>query len=161
MDKGEARRKVRGHTVIAVASALVLLAGAVAARAGARGFVPVNSTWKTECSACHVAYPPRLLPASSWRAVMGGLDKHFGADASLDPAAAAEIAAFLERNAGPDRGLATSLRITDTQWFLRKHRKIPGTVWARLAVKSPANCSACHPGADSGHYDDDTVTVPR
>jgi diheme cytochrome c len=34
-------------------------------------------------------------------------------------------------------------------------------VWARPAVKSPANCSACHPGADSGHYDDDTVTVPR
>jgi hypothetical protein len=161
MDKDEVRRKVRGRTVIAAASALVLLAGAVAAGAGARGSIAVNSTWRTECSACHVAYPPRLLPASSWRAIMGSLDKHFGTDASLDLASATEIAAFLERNAGPDRGLTTSLRITDTPWFLRKHRKIPGTVWSRSAVKSPANCSACHPGADSGHYNDATVTVPR
>lgn len=161
MDDNEARRRARRRTVIAVASALVVLAGAVAARAGGRGFAPVNSTWRTECGACHVPYPPQLLPARSWRTIMGGLDKHFGSDASLDPTAAAEIAAFLERNAGPDRGLTASLRITDTQWFLRKHRKIPGAVWARPAVKSPANCAACHPGADSGGYDDDTATVPR
>jgi nitrate/TMAO reductase-like tetraheme cytochrome c subunit len=90
-----------------------------------------------------------------------GLDKHFGTDASLDPAAAAEIAAFLERHAGRDRGATTSLRITDTPWFQRKHRKISDTVWARPAIKSPANCAACHARAERGDYDDDTVRIPR
>jgi hypothetical protein len=61
MDKDEARRKARGHTVIVVASALVLLASAVVARAGARGFVPVNSTWKAEWGA-PVAW--RIRPGS-------------------------------------------------------------------------------------------------
>jgi hypothetical protein len=92
---------------------------------------------------------------------MGGLDKHFGTDASLDSTTTAEIATFLQTNAGRDRGLTTSLRITDSPWFSRKHRKIPGTVWTRPAVKTPANCSACHSGADRGQYDDDTVTVPQ
>ena len=93
MNTRDARHTVRGRTVIVAASALVLLAGAVAAQAGSRKFVPSNNVWNTECGACHVAYPPRLLPASSWRAIMGGLAAHFGTDASLDPGAAAEIAA--------------------------------------------------------------------
>jgi hypothetical protein len=92
---------------------------------------------------------------------MQGLDRHFGVDASLEPGIAAEIAAFLEREAGRDRGGAAELRITETPWFARKHRKIPAAVWAAPTVKSAANCQACHPAADVGQYDDDTVRVPR
>ena len=92
---------------------------------------------------------------------MSGLDKHFGADASLDPAVTAEISAFLARHAGRDRGGTASLRITDTPWFQRKHRKISDAVWARPVIQSPTNCSACHAGADRGDYDDDTVQIPR
>ena len=148
---------------LALLTSVLVLGATVGAAAESRGPAPVNSTWKTECGACHVAYPPQLLPARSWRALMSGLDKHFGSDASLDPAAAAEVAAFLKRHAGRDRdrGATTSLRITDTPWFQRKHRKISDTVWARPAIKSPANCGACHPGAERGHYDDDTVRIPR
>jgi hypothetical protein len=146
---------------IAVFSTLAVLAAAAAARAGDHAPMPVNPTWKTECGACHVAYPPRLLPAASWRTIMAGLGKHFGTDASLDPAAAAEVAAFLERHAGRDRGATPSLRITDTAWFRRKHREIAAAAWKRPAVKSPANCGACHPAAERGDYDDDAVTVPR
>ena len=46
-------------------------------------------------------YPPSLLPARSWRAIMGRLDQHFGADASLDPKAVADLTAFLHQHAGP------------------------------------------------------------
>ena len=146
---------------LALLASVLMLGATASAAAESRGPAPVNSTWRTECGACHLAYPPPLLPARSWRAVMSGLDKHFGTDASLDPAAAAEIAAFLERHAGRDGGATTSLRITDTPWFQRKHRKISDTVWARPAIKSRANCSACHAGADRGNYDDDTVRIPR
>ena len=66
-----------------------------------RGLLPVaaNPTWTTECGACHVAYPPGLLPERSWRAVMDGLDRHFGADASLDAATRKTITEFLAANA--------------------------------------------------------------
>ena len=92
---------------------------------------------------------------------MGGLDKHFGTDASVEPAASAEISTFLERHAGRDRGVTTSLRITDTPWFQRKHRHISEPIWTRPAIKSPGNCSACHADAERGEYDDDTVRIPR
>jgi diheme cytochrome c len=155
------RSILRRRRVIASVAALVLLAGAAAAGAERRGPAPANGAWKTECGACHLAYPPHLLPARSWRAIMGGLDKHFGTDASLDPAAAAEIAAFLERHGGRDRGPTPSLRITETPWFQHEHRKIGAAIWARPAIKGPANCPACHAGADRGDYDDDTVRIPR
>ena len=157
----------RRHALRAALAVLTVTVAALApvsasrARAGDRQKVPVNETWKAECGACHVPYPPRRLPRRAWDAIMRGLDAHFGADASLDSAAAAEVAGFLARHAGRDRGGPLILRITETPWFRREHREIPDAVWARPAVKGPANCGACHPAADAGQYDDDTVEVPR
>lgn len=141
--------------------AALAVASAAPGKADDRRPAPVNDTWKTECGACHVPYPPRLLPARSWRVVMGGLDRHFGTDASLDPQTAAEVAAFLDRHAGRDRGDPATMRVTETAWFRRKHREIPAAAWGRPAVKGPANCAACHPAAARGDYDEDAVRVPR
>jgi mono/diheme cytochrome c family protein len=33
-------------------------------------------------------------------------------------------------------------------------------VWQLPSVKSAANCSACHAGADRGVFDDDALTLP-
>jgi len=108
--------------------------------------VPPNPAYMNECGSCHVAYPPQLLPASSWKQLMGQLDRHFGSDASLDPALRAEIERFLSHYAG--RGGGTGLRITETRWFLKEHRnEIP-------AGKNPADCAACHAGAEKGIYED-------
>ena len=49
---------------------------------------PLLPKYQQECAACHVAYPPGMLPAASWQRVMGNLSHHYGTDASLDPAAA-------------------------------------------------------------------------
>jgi hypothetical protein len=144
----------------ALAGALLAAPARPAAAAGIRP-APPNAAWRTECGACHVPYPPALLPARSWRELMAGLDRHFGTDASLDAAAAAEITAFLERNAGRDRGGPAGVRITETPWFRREHRKVPAATWSGSAVKSAANCAACHPAAERGEFDDDTVRVPR
>ena len=132
------------------------------AMAEPRTTAPANATWKAECGSCHIAYPPALLPASSWRQLMAGLPRHFGTDASLDAASAAEIGAFLERNAGSGRrGGEAAQRITATRWFQHKHDEVSAAVWKNPRVKSAANCSACHGGAERGDFDEHSVRIPR
>ena len=124
-----------------------------------------NATFQTECSACHMAYPPGMLPAASWREMMGTLDKHFDTDASLDEATVAEILPFLEQNAAPERkadsGEKPVLRITETGWFKRQHDEISTATWKRPAIKSASNCMACHTGADKGNFDEDNISIPK
>ena len=124
-----------------------------------------NAVWRAECGACHVAYPPSLLSAEQWRAQMASLKRHFGSDASVDAATAAEIGAFLERSAGRDRSDAPATpeppRITATNWFVKEHRDVRAIDWTSAAVKSAANCGACHQGADRGNFDEHTVRIPR
>jgi len=123
-----------------------------------------NATWQAECGSCHMAFPPGLLPAASWKKVMTGLDKHFDTDASLSPADTQVITDYLVRHAS-NRWTANTapIKITDGEWFKTKHRagEIDPAVWKRESVKSPANCHACHQGADQGDFDDDNVRIPK
>ena len=123
-----------------------------------------HDRWQAECGSCHIAYPPRLLPAPAWRRMMSQLDKHFGADASLDAKAAAEIGAFLERHAASGRrarGPVDSLRITETAWFVREHDGVPAASWKLQVVKSAANCAACHTLAEQGDFRERNIRIPR
>lgn len=126
-----------------------------------------NPAYQAECTSCHIAYPPQLLPARSWRALMAGLDKHFGTDASLDPQSAAAITAFLEQNAGRKRASKYSsstdpaLRITETRWFVHEHDEVPARVWKHPKVKSAANCTACHADADKGNFNEHGIRLPK
>ncbi len=123
-----------------------------------------NAKWLAECGACHFAYPPRMLPAESWRAIMSGLDKHFGSNASLDAESANEITAFLEKNADTKKHEAAGkplLRITETRWFKSEHREVAARVWKNPKVKSPANCSACHSQAERGDFNERNVKIPK
>ncbi len=124
----------------------------------------INASWKQECSACHMAYPPSLLPAASWTQLMAGLNKHFGADASLSAAQASEISAFLTKNASNRwSGKSAPLRITETAWFKAKHneREVPVKVWTRPSIKGAWNCAACHGGAQSGDFSERGVRIPK
>lgn len=120
--------------------------------------------YQQECAACHLAYPPGMLPASSWTRLMDKLPRHFGTDASLDPATVRELSIWLGTNAGGDRRGRTPPpedRITRSAWFVHEHGELPAAVWKRPAVKSPANCMACHTQADKGIFDEHTVRIPR
>lgn len=143
---------------------------------GGRHAMPVvmNTKWKAECASCHTLYQPGLLPERSWRKLMAGLDKHFGENASIDPITNKEITDFLVKySAGqsPDRHSTriaqsipasnTPLRITETAWFKRKHDEISPSVWKRQKVGSPANCLACHAGAEKGDFSEHGVRIPR
>jgi mono/diheme cytochrome c family protein len=139
---------------------LTTIAGLLAFPAiGADRFVTDEMT-KTECSACHIAFPPRLLPAASWEAVMAGLKTHFGEDASLDEASVAHIRDYLVANAGKDDPKAVDaegkplLRISERAWFVREHGEEVSQSSLQKAG-SWANCVACHRGAEQGIFGDD------
>lgn len=123
----------------------------------------VDALWQKECSSCHIAYPPGLLPAASWRNVMSTLDRHFGTDASLSVQERDGIAAFLVANASNRWTASTApLRITESQWFKAKHgREIAPEVWKRAAVKTRANCQACHAGAAEGDFNERQIRIPK
>jgi len=126
--------------------------------------VPLAPQYRQECAACHVAYPPGLLPAASWRRVMDNLPRHYGADASLDAATVKELSAWLAANAGTYKRVREQPpedRITRSAWFVRKHGEVPARAWALPAVKSSANCIACHSQADQGDFNERSIHIPR
>ena len=141
-----------------------LLLGAPAGADGGRTMpAQVPPAYVQECGACHTPYAAGLLPARSWQRLMGGLGQHYGTDAALDAAATQQIQRWLVANAGTYKRVAEEPpqdRITRSAWFERKHRRIEPPVWQLPSVKSAANCSACHAGADRGVFDDDALTLP-
>jgi hypothetical protein len=156
-----------------IALSLVMLAfsGLFFARAQAGGghFYPpaADPLVREECGSCHLAFAPSMLPARSWMAMMGDLKNHFGDDASIDAASAAQISRYLSENAA-DRGgqrysgklmrgvttQSTPLRITELPKWVSEHRKISASEWQRKDVRTRANCTACHADAPRGYYDE-------
>ena len=149
-----------------VLPSIALIALTIAASAARADRLPVlkNAAYQEECASCHMAYPPQLLPAANWRNIMSRLDKHFGTDATIDAATAATIGTFLENNAATGKRAALAagtLRISETPWFLREHRKVDAPVWKGAAVKTAANCGACHTTASRGDFDERGIRLPR
>lgn len=157
--------KVFGKVIVAAGGWMV----AAAVPAVALNVGPIDhAATTTECAACHMAFPSELLPLRSWQALMADLPHHFGEDASLAPDVQADILHYLSKNAADTsdnaktrkllRGLAdtlTPLRITEMPWWKRAHHEISPTRYARPEVKSAANCTACHKGADKGEFYED------
>ena len=153
------------HPLRRAVAGVCLATLAAAASADKAPRVTPSPSYQQECGACHVAYPPGLLPAASWQRVMDHLPQHYGTDASLDEATRAELTRWLTANAGTYKRVGSTPppedRITRSSWFVRKHDEVPAAVWTRAAVKSPANCSACHARADQGEFDEHDVRIPR
>lgn len=149
----------------------IFLAGLIAVpTASAWAHAPVMSAtqipevYRQECASCHMAYAPEFLSKSAWRRVMGSLRQHYGTDASLDPEASRNISNWLAQYAGRYKRVvefSKEDRLTTTPWFARKHKDIQPAVFQRAAIKSPANCAACHTQAERGNYDDDNVRIPK
>lgn len=149
----------------AAALALALLAAAPA-RAD-RLAVPQLQAYQQECAACHLAYPPGLLPAASWQRLMADLPHHFGTDASVDPATVRQLGDWLAAHAGTYKKVARDPspppqdRITRSAWFVHEHAEVPAATWQRPAIKSPAHCAACHTQAEQGDFRERNIRIPR
>jgi len=122
-----------------------------------------SAEWKSYeavCGSCHLAFPPNLLPASAWQKTLGSLDNHFGQNANLSSAAAAQLKGFLTAWAGQPKP-NSPLRITRTNWWLKTHDRIDWAVFERANVKSAANCRACHARAERGDFRSQDAKLPR
>ncbi len=142
-----------------------LIAWASAALADDRVPPVTDPTVLKECGACHMPFPPALLPQRSWNGLLDGLSDHFGEDASLPADKVEIIRAYLAANAG-DAGASklgrkymrwvapggTPRRITENPAFLREHR-FPASVWQDPKVVTKSNCLACHDGAGDGRFE--------
>jgi hypothetical protein len=153
------------------AVALAVLAGALAVSQQALAFqVPpvTNQAALQECTACHMIFPPQMLPARSWTKLMATLDNHFNETATLDAKVQADILNYLIANAadapayrqikGLLAGVKSSdvpLRITDMPWWQRIHGTRDARWFKKPGIKSAANCAACHQGADKGYFQGD------
>ncbi len=146
---------------------LVLSAWAFANMAHAedgRSSAPPLPLYKTECAACHIAYPAGMLPAASWQAIMTGLSKHYGVDASLDPTATQHISTWLVAHAGTGRRFSDAPpdnRISKSRWFVRQHDEVNASVFKRASVGSASNCGACHGHAADGDFNEHQVRIPK
>jgi|JI10StandDraft_1071094.scaffolds.fasta_scaffold928481_1 mono/diheme cytochrome c family protein len=159
-------RRAPHRTLAGIALALSLACTGIApAKADSRlGPARTLPAYAQECGSCHLAYPPGLLPASSWQALMTGLARHFGSDASVDGPVAREISDWLSAHAGTGKRAAErppNDRITRATWFTRKHREVAPATWSRPAIRNSGNCAACHGGAAQGDFDEHAIKIPK
>jgi len=136
--------------ILIVTAALIVAATGVHAETFP---VITNQTVLKECGDCHMAFPPETLPKATWEKIIGNLGNHFGEDASLDDATAAELLAYHVKNASDVSTVRAATkwrtsgpvaRIIDAPRFIDKHRQCPDAVWAHPKVLSKSNCIACH-----------------
>jgi len=137
------------------------------------GFAAVsNASYAKECSACHFAYLPGLLPARSWTLLFSNMDKHFGEVLNLGERLRTELAGYAAENAADrspyegSKGLleklpdsSTPLRVTTLPALAGKH-SIARAVVASGGRKGLKDCKECHLRADKGSFGTVELSIP-
>jgi len=140
------------------------------------GVAPVNNflPYAQECSACHFAYQPGLMPALSWQKMMENLEDHFGENAELEAAEQEVLTNYLVSNAADYSKYKRSVKImrslskeqiplsiTEIPYIVQKHDKLlPEMVVGNPLVKSLSYCDKCHTRADTGYYSERYIVIP-
>ena len=133
--------------------------------AGGKLAAPPNERFRSECGSCHIAYPPQLLSAHCM--------------ATDHVAARPALRDRRERRPGRrsgDRRIPRTLfrlrsgamRFRPTAYASPKPAgscmstsEVPSAVWKLPAVKSAANCAACHTNAEQGDFRERNIRIPR
>lgn len=141
-----------------------------------KGVAPVtNQFYDKECSSCHFAYQPGLLPERSWVKLMQNLENHFDTDASLEPEDNKKILDYLVENSAEKfteykrsrkinnsiRADETPIAVSKTRYFIKKHREIRADLITQKDVGSLSNCMTCHTTADKGSYSERYINIPN
>tara|TARA_X000001036_G_scaffold432780_1_gene469251 strand:+ start:307 stop:855 length:549 start_codon:yes stop_codon:yes gene_type:complete len=129
-----------------------------------------NPAYIEECGACHLAYPPGLMPSKTWDKVMTGLSDHFGENAELDDETAQLIMSYLQQESlRPGKPTVMSemlrnlpqnppLRMTEFPAFLAAHE----IIGEQLEMESfpegfLSPCADCHRQAADGIFEKDRM----
>ena len=162
--KSTLERLVAGAAVIALIAALEAAFGLARSDPEPPGpLEPGNAGAPAElkqCGDCHMVFPSRMLPSRSWAAILSKMDDHFGEDAAIPKKDLDVIRDFLTWHAAdsPDATArerhflsallpnSTPLRITAMPWWNQMHADFNFDGVKHSAVKSAANCLACHYG---------------
>ncbi len=133
-----------------------------------------SALWQGNCSECHMAYHPGLLPERSWQRLLEQQGDHFGEDLFLQPEAVAALRAYAVANSAEQvkreaswrtlRSLAfdeSPLRITDTPYWKQVHRDIDKRQWMHPSVNGKYNCAACHQDAEHGGFMNGAMRLPE
>lgn len=143
---------------------------------GYQAIFPANESYSFECGACHIAYPPQVLPKASWQNLFSQLNDHFGEAATPDQHQT-EILSYLQnyasdsKNAGEFKDFTKRLqnpapvRITELNFWRLKHDKVLKKK-ARFITDNPdvgsaSRCNACHEDAEKGLFQEHTVLIPN
>ena len=132
--------------------------------------------YNDECSSCHYAYPPGLLPAASWQKLLApaALSKHFGENIEMKESLRVELLNYAIKNSADkasakrSQKIMSSLsqdlapeRITEVPYIRRKHQDIPeNMIKGNPKVVALSQCDTCHTQAKTGNLDDDSVSIP-
>ena len=102
-----------------------------------------DETAKVECSDCHMAYPPILLPQASWEKIFANLSDHYGDDASLDDATTKHLLDYYVQNSNDVSRAKYEKIYEETKQQKIKEGKNPRTIRPpgklRTAIKWASN----------------------
>ena len=128
---------------------------------------PIDKVYVQECGACHAPFPRNALGVTEWQNVLRTLPNHFGTDASVSKNDMSPIAKYLgvtdlSATTTSTKSIERStLRVTATPWFKRKHHELNPSVWRDPRIKSLVNCGACHSQASSGSFREREIQLPN
>ncbi len=175
-----AHRLIATSIVVATLSWAGIMFGGYLTNHPDRAYLPfkgpalaTSQTWNVECSDCHLAFHPSLLPARSWQRLLDEQDQHFDEELMLDEDVVTELRSFANKNSAEQEATEAAwqinrkikadespIQITKTAYWLAKHKKITQTIWQQKEVLSKSNCSACHLDAKQGHFEDSAMQLP-
>ncbi|MEO5377657.1 MAG: diheme cytochrome c [Magnetococcus sp. DMHC-6] len=125
--------------------------------------IPYDPEYVKECGACHIAYPPKLLPTASWEKLMSDLTNHFGENAELDSAIQTRLTTYLQKSSKPSKSTKQEplVRISEQRWFTKDHKEIKTKIAKsdKETIKL-SSCNTCHPNAARGSFEEDEINIP-
>lgn len=131
----------------------------------------IPAAWQRECSGCHFAYPPALLPLRSWKRMLAEQASHFGEDLSLNAASLRQLSKDAAAAPAAPPWAAWKLsqsapagespqRITDLRFWRRAHRDLPESSFRPPISAGRLDCEACHRDATSGIFHPRMIQKP-
>ena len=162
---------------IATRLALAALAASLCAEAAQYSrrdvYRNTNATYAKECGSCHFPYQAGWLPERSWRAILSSLDRHFGENAELKAPQRQEVLNYLVANSADkadslrSREMMEVIKPNETPTSITKVLYVGGIHGGFLdpnfkgkpAVKTLADCAACHDKAERGWFERVTYEI--